>query len=251
MDDDQQTREPLPRLGYPKLVALTGQLQSVITRYSSAELTSDMVFRMSELLHELVGVGRKSTIVDSLLPYCGPFDAGKAKLVAMQLAGRKDELRRGPLTPYQIPTYDQWVPVEITHVAYGVWRDDKPGADIKMLALAFQPAGHQLFRKFPSSILRFLAYRVGFSRRTRYDDEVLHFTGFRLWVHVKCAVEGSPRLEIDAWEVSPWMMKHNKAIITLRTRFDVEDGPACPVDATDPCWGCKEPLSVCPASMIR
>jgi len=251
-EESDVPRVPLPRLSYPKLVKLTGDVHSALKLLPNP-VTCESIVRHADTIHDAVDAGTKAAIVDSLLPYCGEIDDEKRMLIARQLAGRRDELRTGPIMQFYRPTHDQWVPLEVTSVTHAKWRDDKPGADLRMLGLAFQPAGHLLSKLFPSAFFRFLAYKIGFSRRIQYDDDVRHIVGLRFWLQLKKATDDSPQLEFDQWDMSPWMMRHNKQIIALRTRFEYErdDTPECPAGHTDYCWGCKEPLKTCPASMIR
>jgi hypothetical protein len=253
-DDTHDVQTPLPSLRIRDLEAGRQRLLSFLESYDNNEpLTRERVIAMAPMVTELMLLpeGVVSNVVDSMLPYCGDFGAYDKRTLAYQLSGRAQSLKLHPLQPFYRPTHDQWVPLEVLATVPATWNGTKPGTDVKFLALAGQPAGHQLVRVFPTSYFRFLAYKVGFNRKYQYNDDPRWLIGFRFWLHLKRATDDNPRLEFDDWQMSPWMLKHNRAIIKLRCRFEVEDADDCPHGRTDECVDCPLGVKECHASTHR
>ena len=248
--EESDVSTPLPRLNRKKQAARVRLVEGILARLSDP-LTVETVLAGAGQVHDALNAGTLGAVTDTLLLHCGPFGPPQRALLALQLASRVDELMRGPIAPFTKPTHDQWVPLEVTKVAYSDSRDHRVNAILSMRALSCQPAGYTLSRDFSPGYLRFLAYQIGFSRKLEYDEDIRHFIGLQFWLHLQRGAEDEPRLQFNAWQVSPWMLKHNRTIIKLRTRFVVDDSPECPHEHQHECWDCQECVSSCPASIKR
>ncbi len=186
-----------------------------------------------------------------------------ARLLAMQVSARRDELSRSPLVAFDRPTLAEWIAMEIKRVEEAEWvtKDGaKAGVELTMLVLSGRPAGHLLRRKFPATWLAGFAYQLGFSRKFQYDYDPRHFLGLRFWgflqpqedsqdlVFVDYAMGPKPKDETK--KPTGELVKHNRQIIKLRTRFDHE-AAECPFTRDHPCFDCEVKASQCIASPNR
>jgi hypothetical protein len=178
-----------------------------------------------------------------------PVDERFARVLARQLAARAKTLTRGPLLAYERPVKPEWVYLEVTGLKAALWRGEKSGVDLQLDALSGHPAGNLLHLKVPISWLSFLAYRIGFSRRVRYDDEPRLFVGLRFLGYLKPRLD-STEPDFEDWFIDKQCKKHNVQIIKLRTRFSYEKAE-CPFDFSHDCWSCTKDVASCPASYLR
>lgn len=190
--------------------------------------------------------------------------------MSRQLLGRHAELEYGPLMPYVRPVKLEWVPFEIAKVMKTIWNGNKPGQLMTFYCLAGSPAGHRLDKKLPESWLRFIAYKIGYTRRINYnDDEPWQFLGLRFWGLVTPAIEDQDSLNFSEWAIDSQMKASNSGIIAKRNRFlfDDPDGPseqdladepemkipkhACPERLDHYCSACPIGVADCEASVHR
>jgi hypothetical protein len=197
----------------------------------------------------------------TLAQYSGKvLNASWRKLLARQIAARRDELMVRPLLPFDRPTRPEWVPIEILSLEETVWNETKSGHQLTFFCLAGTPAGYTLKRKFPTRWLAWLAYQIGFSRRVMYQDDPQVFIGMRVWAHIAPSTDPSQTMDIVDWDVSSAMKKHNRIIAYRRMRFDLRpsltrDGDpgsgACPYDLDCYCRECTHTSASCEASYNR
>ena len=175
------------------------------------------------------------------------------EVMAMQIAGREDELVHGPLMIYSHPVREEWVPLEVVDVQPTPWRDGAAGQELTFLALGGHPSGHTLRKKVPESWLTFLAYQIGFSQRSRYADEPWMLIGLRLWGYL-VPDEDHSILQFTHWGVNDELKSANSKIVRYRVRFlnnrGVED-PFCPMDFDHDCNVCTVRSDKCPGAVIR
>jgi hypothetical protein len=186
----------------------------------------------------------------TLQQYMGEkLSARTISLIASQLAARHDELVSGPIAKFSIANVMQeWVSLEILGLQQAVWRETKPGIQLKLECLSGTPAGHIFDRKLPLNWLNFLAYQIGFSRRMVYpDDQPWLFQGLQFWGSM---VKLDDKLELDFvdFAVSNGMKKYNKDILKLRLRYELDGDIECPREFTHECSSCQVSFKECPAA---
>ena len=250
MTTDSSEKVVLPEYSCKAVLEQVNRARQALEYLIGRELTVHLSQLIGNHISDLLGTHVGHT-TDTLLQYLGTLTREQVELLAWQFGGRKEELRRGPLQRYWRPTVDHWVPFECRGIRPTVWRQDEPGIELELFGLGFQPAGVTLKRIVSEAWTRFFAYQVGFNRRTQYDDQPKHLIGLWFWLHLKTAQEGDAQVEFDAWQMSPWMLKHNREIIKLRTRFDVDNGPECSYDLEIPCLECVRTSRECVAAVRR
>lgn len=172
------------------------------------------------------------------------------RVIAAQLAARRDDLIIGPLDRHVQMLYAEWIPMEVLRVQQAVWKGTLPGAELTLECLGGKPAGYIFKKKFPENWLGFLAYRVGFSRVFEYNDDPRHFIGLRFWGMVVSS-EDPGAIDFSDWDVDKQCKAHNKSIIRLRLRNEITRDVECPFDFQDDCILCEKSQSDCIASFHR
>ena len=186
----------------------------------------------------------------TLLQYLGEkLSTRTISLLVSQLAARHDELASGPIAKFSIANVVQeWVSLEILGLQQAIWRETKPGIQLKLECLSGTPAGHIFDRKLPLTWLNYLAYQIGFSRRMTYpDDQPWLFQGLHFWGSM---VKLEDKLELDFvdFAVSNGMKKHNKDILKLRLRYELDGDIECPSGFDHECSSCQVSYKQCPAA---
>lgn len=172
----------------------------------------------------------------------------KAQLTRLgwQLVGRQEEMDRRPIPMVDAPAANGWVAVRIDSISDISWADDKPGYKLSLFAMTGTPAGFKLDRNVPAGWSRFIAYKVGFSRRMEYQDTPEHLVGLYMWAFIVSKPEG--KLEMEAWEMDDKLLKHNRAILRLRNRHFLSNPPECPFELDNECVDCTRSTHECIAS---
>lgn len=232
--------DPPARVPFTKIDRRARTVRSFVRMSSGETLTAAGARKAAQALAGSVLKGvSKNHLFDTLLQYEGyTLDARTLDRIAGQVAGRHEELRKGPITPYENPVVSDWVAARVVRMEDTVWRDDEAGQLMHMLVEYGHPAGNVLVRKVPESYLRYLAYQVGFSRRVLYDEDPRHFVGLRFWMYMDVDPE-QLSYRITTYRLNSAMAKHNRWVVRARMRFmiDLPEDP-CPIEREFPCWDC-------------
>jgi hypothetical protein len=190
-------------------------------------------------------------VIQTVAQYYGErLDDVMIRTLATQLAARSSELLEGPLAKFGLlAVSNEWIPMEVLSVEPAIWRDDAPGALLRLECLYGRPAGHVFPRKFPEGWLRYLAYQIGYSRRVEYPDDSRLFVGLRFWGHM-IAAQTEDKMDFSDWATDAQTIKHNKQIIKLRHRFDRDDVD-CPYELDCECVDCPKTQRACIAAFRR
>jgi hypothetical protein len=238
---------PLPRYNALKRMEKAIELSQWLSSYRvSNALTQHDIDVLANMVCSKVP-GYYAQIKQTLLQLIGhrPSKPQMTRL-GWQLVGRQEEMDRRPIPMVDTPAANGWVAVRIDSMSDISWSDDKPGYSLNMFVLSGSAAGFTIKRNVPAGWTRFIAYKVGFSRRMEYQDEPKHLIGLVLWAYAVSKPEG---LEMTAWNIDDKMLKHNKAILKLRNRHFFDDGPECPFELDTECVECTRLTHECQASI--
>lgn len=256
-------------MALPKLPRLRADLEQhhvelleLFLRHVGTALDSTAANRIAqESQYILGGDVTAEPIFQTLMLYAGrKVESRWCDLIARQLTARIAELKGGPLQIFERPLQDEWVPLEIYSMKGCLWRESSNGQSITFYCLAGHPAGHRLTKKIPERWLAWLAYQIGYSRRIPYDYDPTELIGMQLWGYLKAAAEEDNDLDFQHWQVSNGQKKHNRAILRLRRRFDIEPHKvpddkvgeySCPFELDTYCSQCRYPVAMCIASPNR
>lgn len=254
---DPQTAEAatlpdVPRVKLADVLLDGATVISLLRRKLQQELTEDLARWLANGIADALEHGSTSNIFETLLQYRGQIiDSRFCSIMGMQFAARQDELHKGFLLKFDRPLKKEWVAIEIVDIVETPWisrRGTEGGAELFMVALTGHPAGHPMRRKFPLRWLNGFAYKVGFSRRTPYEQDIRHFVRMQFWGYLT-PQEGS-EIVFEEVAIPAKELKRNKQIIKLRTRFDYEKAE-CHLDHQHMCWDCQESRRTCSASIVK
>lgn len=255
MDPQKAEVSDLPAVPKVKLadVLIDGStVISLLRRKLQQELTEDLASYLANGIAEALEHGATPNIFETLLQYRGQIiDSRFCSTIGMQFAARQEELYKGFLLKFDRPLKKEWVAIEIVDIVETPWisrRGTEGGAELFMVALTGHPAGHPLRRKFPLRWLNGFAYKLGFSRRTPYDQEIRHFVRMHFWGYL--APQEGNEIVFEDVAIPSRELKHNKHIIKLRTRFDYEKAE-CHLNHQHLCWECPESRKTCSASIVK
>jgi hypothetical protein len=255
---------PVPRRKLSGLLATQGELYRVFSAVMGEQLLPHRIPGLVQRITLVIGWGGSpDTITETLRQFGGRvMDHKLARQLSFVFSAREDELHGGPIVVLENPQVSEWVAVEVQaveEVGFQTKTGTKPGVEFTMLIMTGHSAGQIVCRKFPLSWLGYLAYQVAFSRRIRYDYNPKHFLGLRFWGFVEqkgdqewrfLDVAIGPRPKNPESKVKPGgeLLKHNRAIVKLRTRFEFHKAE-CPHDYTHECFDCPVEKRDCQASV--
>lgn len=249
----------LPKVDLAQLETLHLDFFRMFQRHIGQPLEGGLCRRLAMNIHYALDSDPEA-VFQTLMQYQGrELSTYWCRLLSWQLVGRRAELQAGPLQLFEHPIRDEWVPMEILSLRPCIWRTDQNGQYLDFHCLSGHPAGHTLSKKFPENWLAWLAYRIGYSRRLRYEYEPEEMTGLRFWGYLR-AVEDSEELDFDEWDVDRQCKQYNQRILKRRRRFDVDldrmtetqaEEYSCPFDHDHYCSECTRSVTECMASMNR
>lgn len=255
----------LPRIKLDEIDNVYIYLHRLFDDYHGQPLSRDSCHRLADLICSSVRpfVALDSEVAQTILQYEGRVLSARAsQVIVRQLAARIDDLRKGPLQPFERPIRDEWVPMEVERMEPCLWKEEDEGYILHLFCLAGHPSGHLLQKKVPETWLAWLAYQIGFSRRLPYTYEPEMFIGLRFWGYLLAEEsEGHGILNFEKWDISPALRKYNRVIILRRSRLDLglddydEEGRklihSCPFDFEHYCSDCSVDVNDCVASYNR
>jgi len=243
----------LPRLRLGTIDKTHDRAVESMGRFSGRYLTREICKPLAMSFSLLLNSEETPDIYGTLVQYEGMMLTPEwIDLVSRQLVARKEELGGGPLRLFERPIRDEWVPLEVYSIKPCVWRDNDPGQMLQFYCLAGHPAGHHLQKKLPERFLSYMAYKIGFSRRIQFDHDPLQMIGLRFWGYLLADTEESSDLSFENWDVSNDVLKHNRTIIKLRNRFELDtEDDTCPFALDHYCSECPRSVNECPAAIHR
>jgi hypothetical protein len=240
----------LPRVDYKGVAARRARYLAVLTTYAGKPVDGTVIRALKRVIVDTYDDSYADSVQQTVMQYTSEkLSTRTISLIASQLAARHNELARGPLERFRIANVNQeWVPLEILGLQQAVWRDTKPGIQLKLECLAGTPAGHVFDRKLPLNWLNYLAYQIGFTRRMPYpDDRFWLFEGLRFWGSM-VKLDERDELDFVDFSVDSNMKKLNKEILKLRLRYDIESDVECPRGFEHECSSCQVSCHECPAA---
>lgn len=205
------------------------QLAAAIRKTLPADVTPDSVF---ESVRYIAG----QPVTDVL-----------AYQVAWRLAGNIPRLREGkPVTPWSVQHEDEWVPVQVMRCFSARDSRDRAGHEFSFQVLAGTPCPMLIRSFWRSRVIRYVAYRVGFS--SSWNDYPFQrpeqLVGLRFLAYIQQALSRSlPEFhEIECPQsLVSWNREH-----VLRLRLRVK-GQKCPQGWRHECHRCAIGYEECPA----
>jgi len=247
----------LPRVKLDELDYLHEDLVSMFLRFEGKKLTPELCLRLARnLSFALEGGVNVDHAFQTLMQYENKeLNKHWSSLLARQVVARQYELAGGPLQLFdKRPVRDEWVALEIMSSKPCDWRGKPAGIELTFYCLTGHPAGHLLAKKFPENWIAYLAYRIGFSRRLRYNYETWTLEGLRFFGYLLGAKRDPADLDFEDWVVNPAVKRANQLIIKKRQRFEVETGGmsedkqqeySCPFDLEIYCSDCRHSTNEC------
>lgn len=250
---------PPPKIDWLRQNTLYRKLFDRLWRYRLQTLGVDGLRHIGRACASIIGVRAPEVHVeDTVVQYAGTkLTVQVCDVIARQLAARLDDLSVSPLLRSTKIAGAGWHLLEIyelkTQEKFG-----KAGVATKLYVLSGQLAGQYLTPWLHENLLSYLAYQaLGFTRRTNYDYEPQLLVGLRCWVYLR---EKEEQTEIVEWAKDAMTDKHNRQILRLRMRFDVDldsvseklaQQYSCPSEFDHYCADCHELVAACPASPFR
>lgn len=234
---------PLPtgvRLGDLSLIAWRCEQAIEREALSNTHMTPHLAEKLAPTLSGITSTP-PVYLYQSLLSHDGKrLSVELCQYLGRQLAGRRTELRNGPIAPCVSPRTNGWIIVQVVGVKEAAWGDRGLGYQLSLACRYGPPSGVTLQRKVPAGYLRWFAYQVGFTRRMAYNDDPRVFMGLMFWVYTTVLPDGEG-YEIEACDASSALRKHNTEIIKKRLRFYVtmRDDP-CPYTLPNDCANCAK-----------
>jgi len=262
----------LPKIKLEKLDLQHKAMVETLLQVAPERMTPWFAKRFAKVYGDITKQShREPLVMQTMLQYLADkVDLPFIDRCCRQLLGRTNELESGPLLPFVKPIQLEWVPFEIVSLSKATWNENKPGQLMTVYCLAGSPAGHRLPKKLPEAWLRFIAYKIGYTRKINYpDDEPWQLIGLRFWGLVIPVTEERSTLDFSDWAIDAQMKKSNAGIIAKRNRHLLDDpeGPtaqecdedpdlkvpkhACPLRLDHYCSACPHTLAACEASIHR
>ncbi len=259
----EQELPPVPRMKLGGLLATQQALYSSFCNHLGDELLPHKLPGLCQRIVLTLGWGGSPDhIMETLRQFGGrKLDQKLAYQLSFLFSSREGELHRGPIVVVESFVTPEWIAVEIRgveEVGFQTKHGVKPGVEFTMLIMTGHLAGQVVQRRFPTSWLAYLAYQVAFSRRLRYDYNPKHFLGLRFWGYVDpnvgqewrftdVAIGPSPKDPESKTKPGGELLKHNRQIVKLRTRFDFNKAE-CPYEYPHECFDCTVEKCNCIAS---
>jgi hypothetical protein len=241
---------PIPRLNVDKIVGRARALADYFSHLQGRQVSPVLAASTGAVIARHCGYPDAHNCVQTMMQYVG--ETVTPELITMlstQFAGREPDLASMPLVGYSRPERPEWIAMEVQTCQACTWRSSDPGVQFRLYCFNGHPAGHTVVRKFPEAFLHYFAYQVGWSRRTEFDGDARHFVGLRFWGYL-VPVPDSDEVRFDDWGLTPAFKKHNRQLIALRTRYDVDEPKAeCPRDYDHHCFECPVRKAECPATL--
>lgn len=189
-------------------------------------ITYDQIFESVRYLS-----GRSLTDVDAIR-------------LAWRLAANIPALRAGrPVAPWTVQHVDEWVPLQVLRVQKTRNSKDKIGYEVTTRVMAGTPAPLKIISFWGVRVVRFVAFKVGFSWKQYKFTKCADLVGLRFYGLIEAArSRGKP--EFHEIECPDSMVKWNRDNV-LRLRMRV--GMKCPVGFTHQCHQCAYGYDRCPA----
>lgn len=220
---------------------------AIVAHALSQYLTQPVdVDRLTHLLLEVLPSGLSyDQIFESVRPLAGsPLAEVDALRLAWRLAGNIRTLKAGlPVVPWTVQQADEWVPLQILRLQKTRNSKDKLGYEVTTRVLAGSPAPMKLMSFWSLRILKFIAFKTGFSWRTYKFAHGVELVGLRFYGLIEAArSRGKPEFhEIEC----PASMKAWNREMVLKLRFRV--GLKCPAGFNHACYQCAYGYDRCPA----
>ncbi len=221
----------------------------VLDQYVGTTVDGDALDRLTAALRTALPSGATGDAVFESVRYLAgkELTANEALRLAWRLAGNMPRLREGQAVgPWSAQPVNEWVPLQVLRAVPGRNSRDHRGTELSLRVLAGSPCPMRINAFWKRKAIRFVAYRVGFSRwrdGTYPFQKAQQLVGLRFMGLIE-AERSRTRPEFHELECPQSYVNWNRnEVLRLRLRVDQN----CPNGWVHACHNCVVGYDECVA----